>query len=367
MVTYPAYVQNYLFEYQRTHGFSVSLAGLRAGEEMPMGDLLYGLMLRSGNEVAMTIADHIGGSQEGFVEMMNARARELGAHNTNFTNATGLHHPDMVTTARDLAILTRHAMGLPGFMEVVSTHQYVAGPTNLSTRLEWSTTIAMQIPGSRFFYPALRGVKTGSTGEAGRTFVSTATRDGFTYLLILMNAPMFDPQTGELLDEIYTFVDAANLYNWAFETFRVMPLIGRNMRVHEIPLRLSARQDFLPLETAERITALIAREVDLESNLTQIFEVPSSVDAPIERGEVIGHMRLVLDGREVGRVELVAAETVEASRLLLAMEQINAMLSSFWFRFSVIFVVLLLVLYVFLMVVRNRRRRRGNYRPRRRL
>ena len=367
IVTYPAYVQNYLFEYQRTHGYSVSLAGMRAGEEVPMGDLLYGLMLRSGNEIAMSIAHHIGGSQEGFVEMMNARAHQLGALNTNFTNATGLHHPEMVTTARDLAILTRHAMGLPGFMEVVSTHQYVAGPTNLSTRLEWNTTNAMQIPGSRFFYPALRGIKTGSTGQAGRNFISTATRDGFTYLLILMSAPMFDPETGELLDEIYTFVDARNIYDWAFETFRVLPLVGRNMRVHEIPLRLNAQQDFLPLETADRVTALVAREADLESSLTQIFEVPASVDAPIEQGAVIGQMRLVLDGREVGRVDLLAAETVEASRLLLAIERMSALLSSFWFRFGVIFAGLLIVLYVCLMIVRNRRRGKGGYKPRRRI
>ncbi|MCL2579980.1 MAG: D-alanyl-D-alanine carboxypeptidase [Oscillospiraceae bacterium] len=366
IVTYPAYVQNYLFNYQVRMGYSVSLAGMRAGEEMPMGDLLYGLMLRSGNEIAMTIADHVGGSQEGFVEMMNRRAAELGAANTNFENATGLHHPDMVTTARDMAILTKHAMGLPGFMDVVTTHQYVAGPTNMSTRLEWNTTNAMQIPGSRFFNPAIRGVKTGSTGQAGRCFISTATRDGFTYLLVLMNAPFLHPETGEVLGEIYTFVDAQNIYEWAFRTFQVLPLIGRSMRVHEIPLRLSAGQDFLPLETGEQVTALVPRDIDLEAALTQMFELPDSIDAPIERGEVIGYMRLVLDGREVGRVELLAAETVSASRFLLLLEQITAILGSFWFRFSVIFVLLLIVLYVILMVARNKRRR-GGYRPKRRI
>ena len=368
IVTFPTYIQNYLFDYQVRYRVSVSLAGMRAGEEMPMHDLLRGLMLQSGNEIAMIIAHHISGSQAAFVEKMNRRARELGAMNTNFTNATGLPDPAMVTTARDMAIITRHAMGLPGFMDIVTTASHSAGPTNIHTRLEWSTTISMQVEASRFFYPPLRGIKTGTTPQAGRNFISSATRDGFTYLLVLMNAPFINPETGTPFDEHYAFVDARNIYDWAFDTFRIMPLIGRNMRIHEVPLRLNAGQDFLPLETAERVTALVARDADLETDLVRIYEVPEWVDAPVQRGERIGYVRLLLDGHEVGRVDLLAAETVSASRALLLLDQLGAAANSFWFRFAVIFTVLLIVLYVVLMIARNRnRRRRSAYKPRRRI
>ena len=172
IVTYPAYVQDYLFNYQRVHGANISLAGMFAGEQMPMRELLYGLMLRSGNEVAMIIADHIAGGQAEFVEMMNARARRLGALNTNFTNAHGLFDPAQVTTAKDMAIITEYAMSLPGFMDIVSATSYVAGPTNKNERLEWSTTNLMMMPNSRYYYPHLQGIKTGTIPESGRCFVS---------------------------------------------------------------------------------------------------------------------------------------------------------------------------------------------------
>ena len=369
LVTFPIYVQNYLFDYQVRYGVSISLAGMTAGEQLPMSSLLHSIMLQSGNEAAMTIADHVGGGQQQFVEMMNQRAQELGATSTNFTNATGLPDPDMVTTARDMAIITLHAMSLPGFMEIATAISYETGPTNLSPNLTWNTTVAMQVPGSRFFYPHLRGIKTGTTPQAGRNFISSATRDGFTYLLVVMGAPLHDPETGELLAENYVFVDTMGIYEWVFDTFGLIPIVERNRRIHEIPLRLNSSQDFLPLETAERFAALVARDIDPEASLAHIFEVPESVDAPVARGDHMGYLRLMLYGRELGRVELVAAETVNATRFLVLLDQLSAVAGSFWFRSALIFIALLIVLYGLLAVVRNRNRRGkgGGYRPRRRI
>ncbi|MCL2857108.1 MAG: D-alanyl-D-alanine carboxypeptidase [Oscillospiraceae bacterium] len=368
LVTYPRYVQDYLFEYQRRYSVNVSLAGMRAGEQLPMSSLLHAIMLQSGNEAAMTIADHVGGSQEGFVEMMNARARALGATSTNFTNANGLPDPNMVTTARDMGIITRHAIGLPGFMDIATAVNYTAGPTNLSPRLEWGTTITMQVPGNSLFYPYLRGIKTGTTPQAGRNFISTATRDGFSYLLVVMNAPFLDPETGAQFPVHYAFADTRNIYDWAFDVFRVMPVIERGLRVHEVPLRLSSSQDFLPLEAGDRFSALMARDTDPNDGLTMTFEVPDWVDAPVSRGDHIGYMRVQLYGRDVGRLELLAAETIGASRHLVLLDQAGEIMGSFWFRFGIIFVILLIVAYTALMIARNRnRRRRGGFRPRRRL
>ena len=367
IVTFPGYVQEYLFNYQVRYSVSVSLGGMRAGEELAMYDLLRGMMMQSANEIAMIVAHHVAGSQGQFVEMMNSRARALGAYNTHFTNATGLPDPQMVTTARDMAIITQHAMGLPGFMDIVTTHTYSAGPTNIHTRLDWGSTILMQVPGHSLFYPPLRGIKPGTTPQAGRNFISTATRDGFTYLLILMNAPSHNPETGAVLPTNYVFVDAANIYDWAFDTFRVLPIVERNMRIHEIPLRLNANRDFLPLETAERVTSLIARGVDMADAITHIYDVPESIDAPVQRGQHIGYVTLLLNNREIGRVALLAAENVNASWHLVLMDQVMDAVGSFWFRFVVIFIILIIVLYIVLAILRNRRRRRSGYRGRRRI
>ena len=368
LVTFPAYVQNYLFDYQVRYGVSISLAGMRAGDQLPMSSLLHAIMLQSGNEAAMTIADHVGGSQQGFVEMMNARAAQLGATNTHLTNATGLPDPAMVTTARDMAILTRHAMDLPGFMDIATTVSYTAGLANRSSNLEWGTTITMQIPGNTLFYPYLSGIKTGTTPQAGRNFISRASRDGFSYLLVVMNAPFADPETGAQFPTNYAFADTRNLYDWAFGTFSVMTLLERGRRVHEIPLRLNATQDFLPLESGERFSTLMARNTDLGEGLDMVFDLPDWVDAPVSRGDHIGYVSLLLYGREVGRVELLAAETIGASRHLVLLDSAGDIMGSFWFRFGIIFLVLLIIAYTALMIIRNRnRRRRGGFRPRRRI
>ena len=358
IVTYPQYVQDYLFNYQTRYSVSVSLGGLRAGQQMPMYDLLYGMMLQSANEIAMIVAHHVGGGQEAFVQMMNDRARQLGATNTNFTNATGLPDPQMVTTARDMAIIVQHAMSLPGFMDIASTARH----------LDWSTTILMQVYGNQHFYPQLRGIKTGTTPQAGRNFISTASRDGFTYLLILMGAPSHDPETGLFLPSNYAFIDAANLYNWAFDTFRVLPVVERGMRIHEIPLRLSSQQDFLPLETADRVSALIARGINVADELVWVYDVPESINAPVRRGTPIGYVTLMLHDQEIGRVALLAAENVDSSRMLVFMDQLRGALGSFWFRFAVIFIVLLITMYILLLLHLNRnKRRRSEYKRRRRI
>ena len=364
LVTLSVAVQNYLFDYQVRYGVGVSLAGISAGEQLPMIDLLHSIMLQSGNEAAMAIAEHVAGSQEAFVEMMNTRAHELGAVNTNFTNATGLPDPAMVTTARDMAILTRHAMGLPGFMDIANTTSYTAGPTNLGRTLEWGTTIHMQLPGSPFFYPYLSGVKTGTTPQAGRNLISTASRDGFNYLLVVMRAPFINPETGLQHDQHFSFIDTRNIYEWAFDTFSLVPIVERNLRIHEIPLRLSSSQDFLPLEAAESVRAMLARGTDPQTSVTRVYELPESVDAPISRGESVGYMLLYVEGRQVGRVELLAAQSVSISRHLMVLEQARQVINSFWFRFGIIFVCLLAVSYIILTIQRNKTRR---YRPRRRL
>lgn len=366
MATFPTYVQDYLYNYQRQNGV-ISLGGLLAGEELSMRQLLYALMLPSANEAAMVIADHLGGSQEGFVEMMNKRAKELGAKNTHFANANGLFDENHVTTAYDLAQMTKHAMELPGFMDIVSSSTYDSGPTNKHDNLTWNSTNQMMIQGNNYYYPSLKGIKTGTLPESGRCFVSSATRDGFTYLLVVLGSPYLDAE-GKAMQNNTAFEDTAKIYDWVFDTYKVKSLMEKGYRVTEIPLRLSMDQDHIPLMAGERFTALVNKSIEA-SSVTPIPEIPDSIDAPVTKGDKIGEVRLMLNGEEIGRVPLLAAQTVAASPMLVMLEKVKAVMKSFWFKFGVVFAVALIILYIVLMIIRNRNRRRynDNYRPRRRL
>jgi len=368
MVTYPQNVQDYLYAYQRDYG-AVSLGGLLAGEELPMRKLLYAMMLPSANEAALMVAEHIAGSQEAFAEMMNRRARELGAVNTNFVTPNGLHHPDHVTTAEDMAKITLHALEMPEFMRIVTTSVYDSGPTNRHQNLKWENTNLMQIPENSFYYPGLSGVKTGTTPQAGRCFISIAARDGFTYLLVIMGSDFYDGE-GNVIDGNMAFRDTAIFYDWAFGSFRVKNLIQKGKYVTEIPLRLSTERDAVRLMTADAFSALVYYEEDA-SKIQLEFDIPDYVEAPVKRFDKIGTARILLSGKDMGEMELLAADTVEASRVLVIWEGIKGVFASFWFKYAVVFITLSIITYTFVMISHNRRRRRqqggGRYRPRRRM
>lgn len=365
-ITYPNYVQDFLYDYQYVKGNGeVSKAGLMAGETLTMRDALYALMLPSANEVAMMVADHIGGSQKGFVDMMNARAKELGMLNTNFMNANGLFDQDHYTTPYDMYVLARHAMTVPGFMEIANTASYVCPPTNIHDSLPWSTTNLMIVPNSDYYYPPLKGIKTGTLPEAGRCFISTATKDGYTYLLVVMGSSYLD-ETGAVIPDQMAFRDTRKLYDWVFDAFRVKNLVDKGKYVAEVPLRLNLDQDHVKLMTAARYTYLLPNDIDI-SSVTLIPEIPEFVKAPVQKWDKAGEVALMLSGEEIGRVDLLYAESVEASQMLVLLERLLEITRTFWFKFAVIMVVFLFFFYVALMIIRNRNRRRSGYKPRRRL
>ena len=155
-----------------------------AGEQLPFEDLLYGFMLNSGNDGAVAIAILVSGSEEQFVAEMNARAQELGCTNTHFVNSHGYHDNDHYTSARDLAIITRAAMSIPKFCEIVATPTYVMSATNKHSRREITSRVEMILPDSKYYVPECTGVKTGFTNKAGQCFVGSAKRGARTVISV---------------------------------------------------------------------------------------------------------------------------------------------------------------------------------------
>ena len=192
----------------------ISCSGLEwhVGKSLTVTDMLYALMVPVGHDSATILADYItkqGGTD--FVQLMNDKAKELGCKGTHFSNPTGVHDANHYTTARDMYIITRYAMGLPLFSKICSTSTYYLEGDEYPI-----TTTNYMIDSGRggdYFYTYATGVKNGTTDEAGRCLVSTAMYDGYAYMTVCLHAPYnYEKEDTEQ----YCMIESADLYRWAF-------------------------------------------------------------------------------------------------------------------------------------------------------
>ena len=352
------YIQNAL------SGTGASLAGILRGESFSPRELLYASMLPSGNEAAMMLGDYVGdGSLDYFAEMMNERAAELGAVNTHFVNASGMHDDDHYTTAYDMYLITKAALENETFRQIVSTRYYYAGEDQNGNPLHLNTTNFLISPGSTYYYPYATGVKTGTTDEAGRCLVSTAEKNGYHYLMVMMGAPQYD-SNGEKLEENMVFKQSIALYDWAFGSFSNKTLIEKDLGVGEVPLKLArGGKDYLLIKSGEVFTDLLPNEIEA-SSITLELDLPAVVNAPVKEGEQVGTIRLMLAGEEIGSVPAVAAEQADASLIATLIDKFKRLFRSFLAKFIVVFVALSIIAYITVTILRGRNKNRY-YRRRR--
>ena len=194
--------------------------GYVAGEEVNIHDLLYVLMLRSANEVAIGLGMKIAGTEEEFGKLMTKKAKEIGAVNTNFVNATGLHDDNHYTTAYDMALIALEAMGNATFAEVWGTPNYIVNPTNIEPDVVriWNRH-NMLVNTNAAYYGYAKGGKTGYTDEAGRTLVTYASRDGRNLMCVVMKSGT---------DTVYS--DTRRLFEYGFTEFENVSVKGNETR-----------------------------------------------------------------------------------------------------------------------------------------
>lgn len=267
-------------EYTLVEGSSMYL---REGEEITLRDTLYGLMLMSGNDAALAVAGECGG-QEAFVTAMNEKARELNLPHTHFDNPNGLDGESHHTTARELARLTAYAMQNETFREIVSTASYTAGGRTMTNH---NKLLRM--------YGDAVGVKTGFTKRAGRCLVSAAERDGRRLIAVTLNAPDDWNDHMEMLDTAFSKYETTTLIE-AGETACMVPVQGGWLR--EIGL------------TADETVTVSLTDAE-RARLETVHRGRRFLYAPVEAGTACGELIWLLDGREVARVGLTAAETSE--------------------------------------------------------
>ncbi|MFW5433214.1 D-alanyl-D-alanine carboxypeptidase family protein [Paenibacillus apiarius] len=206
---------------------------LRLGEEMSLNHLLYGLMLRSGNDAAVAIAEHVGGSEEGFVYMMNEKARMLGLEHTQFRNPHGLDAAGHYTTANELAQLSAYALHNSTFRDIVRTQVKTAPNPHEKWDYKWTNKNKMLR-----LYEGADGVKTGYTSRALRCLVSSATRDGQQLVAVTLN-------------DSNDWADHSRLLDYGFQAFPMTPLVQKGQRIEGSSLETS-RGVAYPIGAGER-------------------------------------------------------------------------------------------------------------------
>ena len=264
-------------------GIEGSSMYLQEGEVLTVQELLYGLMLHSGNDAAVALAVYCGGTVEGFVEMMNDKARYLGLSDTHFANPNGLDHPDHYSTARDLAVLAAYAMENCVFARTVSTKTLTVGQRYMKNhnKLLWMVDGA-------------DGVKTGFTRAAGRVLVSSATRDGRRLVAVTIHAPNDWQDHQKLLED-------------GFEKYKTRQLIASGQQIgcrfvldgaeKSVPI-LAAGDFFYPMMEGEQATGVLSK--------------PEFSYAPVTAGAEAGFAYICIGGKSVGKVPVIYGQTVES-------------------------------------------------------
>ena len=271
---------------QEAVGIEGSSMYLKVGEVMTVQELLYGLMLHSGNDAAVALAIYCGGTVEGFAELMNDKAHRLGLQNTHFVNPNGLDSPGHYSTARDMAKLAAYAMSNPIFYQTVSTKAVTAGGRSLRNhnKLLW------QLEGAD-------GVKTGFTKKAGRILVSSCTREGRRLICVTMNDGNDWQDHKTLMENGFADFSVRQIVNKGDCLGTVSVISGENGKAE-----LIAAEDFpYALTPGEQPEIVISK--------------PDFVYAPVVQGQEAGFAYVCLNGRPVGKIPLIYGQTVESETI----------------------------------------------------
>ena len=267
-------------------GIEGSSMYLQEGEVLTVQELLYGLMLHSGNDAAIALAIYCGGTVEGFAGLMNDKAHRLGMDHSHFVNPNGLDAPGHYSTARDLAILAAYAMDNPIFAQTVSTKTVKVGNRSLRNhnKLLW------QVEGAD-------GVKTGYTKAAGRILVSSAARQGRRLIAVTMNDP----------DD---WKDHKQLLEKGFSGYSVRQIVekGDCLGMTEIA---GGQAGCVALIASESFSYALAPEELPEIRLTG----PGFVYAPVVQGQEAGYAYVCLEDRVIGKIPLIFGQTIEQEQL----------------------------------------------------
>lgn len=281
-----------------------SIAYFSEGENLTFDQVMYGLLLPSGNDAANIIAEEIGGSISNFVSMMNDRAVELGAKNTNFTNPSGSHDNNHYTTAYDLSLFAKEAMKHEKFREIISSSSYIMPSTNRSsTERKFTNTNKLLSPNNQYYYEYATGMKTGYTSNARNCLIASASRNGVDLISVVLGGTT--TENGK--SAIYT--DSRNLLDYGFSCYEKTTIAKEGDTITQITPKRSKGKVAVVAVLKDNIRMI--HKTNETPEFTSVTTLTENLVAPINKGDTVGTISYY-DGDElIATSELVADNSVE--------------------------------------------------------
>lgn len=324
---------------------------LEPGEKVSFKDLLYSTLLRSSNDTAVVLANTISGSVENFSELMNSKAKEIGARNSNFINPNGLHDEKHLSTAYDLAMIAKHAMNNEQFREIVKTYSYTIEPTNIKkesryivngNKLLYSTNnINVNNKTVDIKYDGAIGVKTGYTTKAQQCLVSAAERNGRMLISVVLKS------NGNNI-----WVDTHKLLNYGFDNFDSTTLGFKNEFIDNIEVE-QGDSNFVTGIIGEDVKVTLPK--DFENSITKNVVINDKITAPITKGQVLGQVEYKVDDEIIATANIVSTSDISLTGVYKAISKTSVFpkVNPWWLA-----VIGLIVLWRFAVSKKRSKRRR---------
>jgi D-alanyl-D-alanine carboxypeptidase (penicillin-binding protein 5/6) len=316
--------------------FGESLMGLRTGQRISIRDLLYGLILRSGDDAAHTLAVDVGGTQKRFVAEMNRYAAALGLTDTHYANPVGLDQRGNYSSARDLATLAQHLLRIPAFAKIADARSHELTSVRPRRRIDTINALLEMAPW-------VNGVKTGHTWKAAYVLVGSGRRKGVELIAVAIGAPTDETR----------FSDVFDLLEYGFTTYGHRLAIKRGRQFAEPAIRYAGGALPLRAKRAVKVGIREGQKISVE------VAAPHRVEGPIRRGAVLGHAVVDVDGLRAGAVALVASRQIPAPSRF---DRLRGFLGEHWVPIAVAVFVILIVAVLLYRRLFSVNRRRGRKR-----
>ncbi|MDP3044028.1 MAG: D-alanyl-D-alanine carboxypeptidase family protein [Bacillota bacterium] len=276
-----------------TSDYAASMGGsqiyLEPGEEFPFREMLISIATGSANDASVAVGEHIAGSVEAFVDLMNQRAKELGCKNTHYVNPTGLPAEGHHSSARDQALILREAIKYPVFMEMSGMKEYDLRGGEFKL---WNTNKLL------WWYRGADSGKTGWTNEASYCLASSAERDNLRLISVVLACPQ--PKTH--------FQESMKLFNWGFARYEAVKLADKGQVIKTVAVEKGKHQE-VGLITNAPVSVVVPKGEN--KGISFHLELPEQLTAPIESGAAVGSYIVTNEGEEILRVDLVSNRQVE--------------------------------------------------------
>lgn len=349
-------------------GTGSSVAGLVSEEKTTLEMLLYCLFLPSANDAAAVLAETFSGdgNTENFVLKMNAFAAELGCKNTHFANPHGLDDESVKgfesdsqnrTTASDMYLIAKKALSNETIVKISSKYGKTMPKTNKSDVRYLYNTNPLLNSYSDYYYEGAIGLKTGTTTKAGACLISSATKDGYTYISIAMRGV-----TDKVIDaKTYNtaFLMCRYMLRWAFDNVKMKVIADDNYILGEVGVKYGRGADYVGLVPKKQIAAVVHEDLTVD-DLTVVFSdsFPKEIDSPVRKGDSVGVVQLMYKDVEVAEVELVAYRTVKKNYVWAMFNWIENIAKSKIFLTAVIVVLVVIVAFYFGTKKQRKRKKR---------